>query len=235
MKTKFIANSMVKFLSILALFLMLFALSCSDKYEHLRRIDAAPILVLSKDSMTIRIKDYSNYFQGAGFLKINVQDTLSPGVYINCIDTTGHLEVLQDSAKINGKYIAINQPAIVFIACKDTGYYPLTVQVFDRFQNSRQRTIMVRVVNDEPPITNLKIQLTESLPGMATYIIDASGSTSKMGRIIMYNYTIGGANSSLFKSSIKVTLYSGTHRIAVTVADDLGILSPICESKIIVP
>jgi hypothetical protein len=213
---------------------MVFLYGCSDKYVAFQRIDVAPNIITDKDSITIRVNDYSNYYKGAGFLKISAVDTLATGDYLNCFDSTGHLEVLQDSTKINGLQIAINQAAILYVGCKDTGTYPLTIQVVDRFGKMSKKTIPVKVISNIAATPVLNTLLIASSSGQALYILDATLSKAPISRIISYSYSIDGSETTLYQSSIKTMLYTGVHEIQLKVYDDLGLCSPTFKTQITV-
>lgn len=207
--------------------------ACSDKYDSFVRIDHPPFIVTDKDTMNIRVKDYSGYFAGMGYIKIAAKDTLATGLFFEAIDTTGHLDVFYDSTKITGP-IALNQSAILFVACKDTGIYPLRVRMVDRLDKFSDRTIPVRVLKNEPPVADLQIKTLEALPGKTTLQLDAGTSTSRMSRIVAYTFTINTYSETLLQPLKKVVLYSGQHSISVRAIDDLGAISPLVEKKVYV-
>jgi len=209
-------------------------LSCSDKYASLQRLNVAPQILTDKDSMTIREKDYSNYFAGAGFIRITAKDSMATGMYLSVYDSTNHLEVFYDSTRLT-KPVAINQYTVLYIACKDTGVFPLTVKVVDRFEKESIRIIPVRVVANQVPEAVLQVGIVNYAPGMGVYTIDASKSYSAMSRIIHYTFLIDNNETSLVNSSIKTTLYSGIHTIGLMVTDDLGARSALKTELITIP
>lgn len=225
MRTRFIANSLLVVIILVA--------SCSDKYISLQRIDVPPVIVTDKDSMTIRERDFSNYNRGAGFIRVTAKDSLATGMNIKVYDSTGHLQVFYDSAKLVN-VLPLNQATVLFIACKDTGYYPLTIEVTDKVQQVGKRVIPVNVVANQIPETRFTMRTLDYGQGRVQYLVDASGSSSKMGRIVSYTYKIDSSESTLFVPTIKTTLYSGEHIIGVVVTDDLGAKSILKTEKITV-
>lgn len=212
----------------------LILLSCSDKYASLQRLNVAPQILTDKDSMTIREKDYSNYFIAAGFIRITAKDSMAKGMYLSVYDSTNHLEVFYDSTRLT-KPVAINQYTVLYIACKDTGVFPLTVKIVDRFEKESIRIIPVRVVANQVPEAVLQVGIVNYAPGMGVYTIDASKSYSAMSRIVHYTFLIDNNETSLVNSSIKTTLYSGIHTIGLMVTDDLGARSALKTDQITIP
>lgn len=212
MKIKYIASSF---------FCLNLFFACSDKYVAMQRMNVSPQILTSKDSMVLRERDYSNYNNGAGFLRITAKDSMATGMYLSLYDSTKHLEVYYDSTRLTTP-VAINQYTVVYIACKDTGTYPLTIKIVDRFYKASQRILPVKVVPNQAPEAVLKTSLVELSPGKGVYTIDASKSFSAMSRIIHYTFMIDNNESTLVTPTIKTTFYSGTHVIGLIVTDDLG-------------
>ena len=213
MKTRFIKNSIVVALLILT--------GCSDKYESLQRVNQPPVIITDRDSLKIRERDYMNHFQGAGFLRITVKDSMAPGMHIVAIDSTGNLEVFYDSVKMT-KAIPLNQASVIYVASKQVGVFPLSITVIDKLEKTNTKTIPVRVVANTPPVADFRMNPTDYSPGKAQYSIDASMSKSPMSRIITYTFYIDGVATTLLTPTIKTTFYTGDHTVGVVVTDDLG-------------
>ncbi len=212
MRIKYIVNSLCLILAITG---------CSDKYESLQRVNQPPVIITDRDSLKIRERDYMNHYQGAGFLRITVKDSMARGMHVIAIDSTGNLEVFYDSVKMT-KAIPLNQASVVYVAAKQLGEFPLSITVIDRLDKTNTKTIPVRVVANTPPVAAFIISPTDYSSGKAQYSIDASMSTSEMSRIVSYTFYIDGIPTTLLTPKIKTTFYTGDHTVGVVVTDDLG-------------
>jgi hypothetical protein len=224
----------MKATTLIYLFFSLLLNSCSDKYSSLQRLNVAPQILTDKDSMTIREKDYSNYYTGAGFIRITAKDSMAAGMYLTVYDSTNHLEVFYDSVRLT-KPVAINQYTVLYIACKDTGVFPLTVKIVDRLEKESTKIIPVKVVANQLPEAVLQVNPINYAPGVGIYNLDASKSFSAMSRIVHYTFLIDNNETSMVKPSIKTTLYSGIHTIGLSVTDDLGARSMLKTELIVIP
>jgi hypothetical protein len=215
------------------LILLLFlAAGCSDKYDSFLRVSVPPIIQTNKDSMNIRIKDYSGYYAGNGLLRISAKDTLAKGLHFTAEDTTGNLEIYYDSATVQGP-LPLNQPAWLYIACKSPGLYTLKVSIYDQLGQSSTKRIPVQVWPNEAPVASFRMDLIEQGSGYATYDI-VSTSTTRMSKIVEYIFYVNNIATPIYQSKMRVTLYSGTNKIGLQVKDDLGLTSTIKEEQKII-
>lgn len=216
------------------LILLLFlAAGCSDKSDSFLRVSVPPIIETNKDSMNIRIKDYSGYYAGNGLLRISAKDTLAKGLHFFAEDSTGNLEIYYDSATVQGP-LPLNQPAWLYVACKSPGLYFLKVSIYDQLGQKSTKRIPVQVWPNEVPVASFRLDLVEQGNGYAVYDI-VSTSTTRMSKIVEYIFFVNNIATPIYQPKMRVTLYSGTNKIGLQVKDDLGLISILKEEQKIIP
>lgn len=200
---------------------------CSDKYESFLRVNAPPIIYTNHDSINIRVKDYSGYFANNGLLRITVQDTLAKGLYLTADDSSGQLEVFYDSLVLKDK-LPINKPVWIYVACKKVGLYNLKLKLTDQLEQRAIKEIPVKVLPNEAPIADFRIDVIEVANSYAVIDI-VSTSKSLMSRIVEYTYYVNGLPTNSYLAKMRMTIFSGTNRIGLKVKDDLGDSSLLVE------
>ena len=208
---------------------------CSDKYTFLQATTSSAltkVILSNKDSMVIRLKDYSNYSTG-GFIRfIAVDSSVAPASW-RFIDSSGHLKIFYDSAMLAAP-VAVNQYSTIYLACDDTGRYVLSTILTDRSGAKGVKNIPVRVVLNQPPVAVMNLTITDSSYGYKKINLDASRSYVPLGRIEKYLFYVNGVLTSRYLPTETIALYSGSHVIGVKVIDDLGFVSPVIEKTVIV-
>ena len=219
----------------LVVFFSLLLAACSDKYSFLQSKTTATLskaILTDKDTMLIRLKDYSNY-SGGGFIRFAAADTSVAVTSWRFIDSTNHLKVFYDSAMLSAP-VVVNQSTIIYIACEDTGRYFLSAILTDRTGAKGVRNIPVHVVLNQPPVPVMKVTVTDSAYGYKTVKVDASSSYVPMGKIEKYLFYVDGAETARFVPTETIVLYLGTHIIGIKVVDDLGFVSVVSEKSVTV-
>ncbi len=192
-------------------------LGCSKQYEDILNFDKAPTIAFSKQDLTIRVNDYYNTNNNAGYLNINGINGSDKIAYAKIVDTSGKFTILLDGQNVVNTAIDLSQTRKIFISASRVGIYKLTFNTFDRFGKFTSTPFNVNVV--PVIIPNAVMQLNINNPIVN---IDASNSTSQNGKIISYTYFIDGIPYTISANTFLKTLTPGTHEIGLIVNDDLG-------------
>ena len=210
---------------VLLIILVFLVQSCSSDYKDFLYNAPTPYLVLSKDTVVTREKDY-----------LNINQTDNGKVYMKTANWQQQLniQIFDSSGKVHFKYMGAqlqsNQPLIVagdstwvFIAVDTAGLYKVDFLITDQLGKTTKQSLFVKSLANTAPVASLSVTLIDSSQiNNWTYNLDASTSKKSDGSIISFIYNINGQAITSSKNAIRWTFHErGWQRISLFVTDDL--------------
>jgi hypothetical protein len=210
---------------LLLIILVLLIQGCSSDYKDFLYNAPTPYLVLSKDTVVTREKDY-----------LNINQTDNGKVYMKTANWQQQLniQIFDSSGKVHFKYMGAqlqsNQPLIVagdstwvFIAVDTAGLYKVDLLITDQLGKTTKQSLFVKSLANKAPVASLSVTLIDSSQiNNWTYNLDAAASKKSDGSIISFIYNINGQAITSSKNAIRWTFHErGWQRISLFVTDDL--------------
>lgn len=229
---------MKKQLLLIGYLVVILSVGCNDKYQSLFDAAPKPVLIFSKDTLSIREKDYSNINQtnnGKLYLhsafdnhQLNIQIT----------DTSGKLNF-----EYNGLRLQTYQPLIVagdstaiFCSCDTAGIYGVDFYITDQLGKTTGQQLIVNCLANQKAKASLSLLLIDSTQAENwIYKFDASASKKMDGIITAYHYMI---NDQPVTTTMPVMNWSfhtrGLQVISLFITDDLKKNSDAVHTKILI-
>lgn len=214
------------------------AIGCSNKYESIVDLSPAPGLSFSRDTISIREKDFTNVlFSNNGRLTIYCSD---PTHQLNLMrdDTSSSVHVMYRGEDIvPGKSLPVTDSLQVFITADKPGTFDLGFYLTNRLGKTTKKNVQVKVFANQPATASFIYgREAETLQQSWPYYFDASLSNKPDGVIVFYHYLINGQAVDSQDPVIHWTFHAkGEHTIGLYVTDDLGQHSATVTKKILIP
>lgn len=221
----------------LIIFFLLFA-SCSDKYASLYQSAPAPALSFSKDTITIRERDYTN---------VNASNH---GIFFLQSQSSGHqlnIQYNETSGKVHfayrGNFLKESQPIIIagditslFCSCDEPGIYSVYFFLTDQLGKSTSRELIIHCLANQTAKAALNSRLIDSSQtDNWVYRLDASGCYKPDGLIRSYHYSINDQPILTTNPLMDWTFHKrGEQTISLFVLDDLDQASDTLHQKIFI-
>jgi hypothetical protein len=191
--------------------------ACSDKLDQYYNLDNPANITTNKDTLIVRQNDFHNTNSNNGFFIVTATKGSFAPKSLFLIDSTNTLFFYLDSVEVKNNPINIEKPTSIFVASKKIGTYWITLKVLDIINKPSFKTIPVYVVENIIPIAAMSITITAN--GLN---IDATASTSKYGKIRLYDYIIDGEHTVTTSAKIIKNITPGQHIISLITIDDLS-------------
>ena len=218
---------------------MLLFFSCSDKYASLYKSAPGPLLIFSKDTITVREKDFSN-----------INATNNGVCWLHSIPAIHQLNIQYNdtSGKVHftyrGQVMEQSQPIIVagdstslFCSCDEAGVYSIDFFLTDQLGKTTGRQLIVNCLVNQKTKAGLNWQLIDSSQtDNWVYQFDASSCYKTDGIITGYHYSINNQSFITTQALLNWTFHQrGEQTISLFVIDDLDQSSDTLHKKIIIP
>ena len=211
----------------MGLVVMLFT-ACSNKKDVILQNAGRPTLAFSKDTVTVREKDWTNvHATGSGNLTIYVSDA-SHELNMTIADTSSNVHLLYRGTEIqNGQSIPVMDSIQLYCVADVPGLYEIDIWMTDRLGRGDTKKLFVRCVPDSPPVATFFYRdLGSDQLQSWNYLFDASGTFKADGLITEYHYSINGQEIITNQPVMYWTFHAkGNHTIGLYVVDDLGQIS----------
>lgn len=214
------------------------AVACSKRNDGVPVASGESVLRFSKDTVFVRRQDSLNINNTGNGMFL---------VYTNLYQHQLNLMYSEPSGRVHLSYRGVvlgdSQPFVVaadssglFCYVDTPGIYTVDFYLTDQLGRVVTRSLVIKCTSGEKPVANLTFQQVNIVPDNFQYFFNGSGSVQPYGRIVSYNYVIGGDTVVTNRAILKWFFHSsGVYLVDFWVIDDLNVSSDTLHHSIVIP
>lgn len=216
-----------------SLLLFLLAIACTSKETAFKQTDTGPKLSLTKDTLYLREKDPNN-LNGNGVFLLQALPA-GPQLHLRLYDSSGHIQF-----SYRGQLLANDQPVVVagewnslFCVSDTSGVFGIEASLMDQLGRVYYKSFVVQAAAAQRPRAGLTWRPDLRDTDGRRYYFDASSCHQPYGKIMQYQFFIGGQRIISSSDQIQYIFHQkGVYPIQFFATDDLGQHSDTLQANI---